>query len=151
MGGCIAIKLLLKSIINHYYKKLKQRFSNRKDFIKNLFKVNQKKTLGVLKLNQVMPKLLAISKPLKLKCYQVQQLLAIVKLLWICLNRFSHSTFHISLEVLYYIWSLLLKLYFQFKQTGPSCSSSKLVNQPMFNSALVIKMVKKNFGPLIKW
>ena len=81
--------------------------------------------------------------------------LATVSNCYIALNMFEQVfTFHIShitWVIIYYNWSLLLKLYFQFRQTGQSCSSSKLVNQPMLNSALVIKMVKKNFGPLIKW
>ena len=81
--------------------------------------------------------------------------LAIVTLFWRCLNTFSHFTFHMSLEVSYYNWSLLKAVHVfyvnvQFKRTNQGCSPSKLANQSMLNGALVIKMVKKNFGLLTK-
>ena len=65
-------------------------------------------------------------------------LVAIVTLFWTCLNTFSHFTFPIPLEVLYYNWSLLkavkvltsyIKLcyvYVQFKRANQSCSPSKI-------------------------
>ena len=49
-------------MINHYYKKAKQRLSSKKKFIKNLFKVNKQKNSGVLRLNQMMFELLIIRK-----------------------------------------------------------------------------------------
>ena len=52
-------------IINHYNKKVKQRFSNKKDFIKNFFIVIEKNS-GVLRLNQIVSKSLAVSKCLHL-------------------------------------------------------------------------------------
>ena len=81
--------------------------------------------------------------------------LAIVTLFWTCLNTFSHFTFHMSLEVSYYDWSLLkaanvFYVNVQFKRTNQGCSPSKLAYQSMLNGALVIKMVKKNFGLLTK-
>ena len=36
-------KFLQESFKNHDYKKVKQRFSNKKEIVKNLFKVNEKK------------------------------------------------------------------------------------------------------------
>ena len=42
LGGYIA--LAKKSFINDYHKKVKQRFSNKKDLKKNLLKFNEKKT-----------------------------------------------------------------------------------------------------------
>ena len=43
----IAMKLLLyKSIINHYYEEVKQRFLTKKLFIKNLLIVNEKKAIA---------------------------------------------------------------------------------------------------------
>ena len=35
--------------MNHYYK-VKQRFPNKNDFVKNLFKVNEKKKMGHLEI-----------------------------------------------------------------------------------------------------
>ena len=64
--------------------------------------------------------------------------LAIVTLFWRCLNTFSHFTFHMSLEVSYYNWSLLKAVHVfyvnvQFKRTNQGCSPSKLANQSMLN------------------
>ena len=63
------MKLLLeKSIINPYYKKLKQKIFGQKRFIKNLFKVKAKNNSGVLRINQIMCKLLTLSKRLQFNC-----------------------------------------------------------------------------------
>ena len=53
--------------MNRYYK-VKQGFSNKKDFVKNLFKFNEKKNSAILKLNKLMSKLLTVSKYLQLNC-----------------------------------------------------------------------------------
>ena len=53
---------LVKSVINHCYKKLKQRFLIKKRFIKNLLKVSEKNNSGVSRINQIMSKLLVLSK-----------------------------------------------------------------------------------------
>ena len=87
------------------------KISKQKRFCKNLLKVSEKKTQknsGIFRLNKIMFKLLAVGKCLQLNCWQIQQLLAIVTLLWTC-RAFSHFTFNISLEVLYYNynWSKL--------------------------------------------
>ena len=66
------MKLLFSiSIINHYYKKVKQKFSNEDNFIKNLFETNEKKNSGLLRLNQIMSKLLIISKCLQLPSWKI--------------------------------------------------------------------------------
>ena len=61
---------------------------------------------------------------------------AIVTLLWTCMNTFSHFISPITLEVLYYNWSLLkavnalmsiielCHVYIQFKRANQSCSPS---------------------------
>ena len=59
--------------------------------MKNLLKVNEKKNSGVLRLNQIIFKLLTISKRFQFNCLQIQRLLAIVTL------------FHISHHLRYYI------------------------------------------------
>ena len=53
-------------MIDYYYEKVKQRFSTKQRFIKNLLTVNEKKNSSVLRLNQKMLKLLIISKCLDL-------------------------------------------------------------------------------------
>ena len=90
LGGYIALQ---KRFINHYYKRVKQRFSNKKDFIKHLFKVNEKKNSGILRLNKIMSKLLTISKCLQLNCQYIQHLLSNC---YIVLNMPSVFIFHIS-------------------------------------------------------
>ena len=81
---------LVKNIINHYYKKVKQKFSTKKDLY--LFKVNEKSNSGVLRINQLMSKLLTISKRSRLNCQQIQQLLS---LLHYIMNMPCIFTFHI--------------------------------------------------------
>ena len=53
-----------KSIINHCYKKVKQRFSTKKDLYKNLLKVSKKNNSDISRINQIMSKLLVLSKRL---------------------------------------------------------------------------------------
>ena len=65
---------------------MKQRFSNKKDFIKNLFKVNGKKISGVLRLNQ-MSKLLTISKFFAVKLLANS---VVASICYIALNMFEH-------------------------------------------------------------
>ena len=50
---------------------MKQKFSNKINFIKNLFKTNEKKNSGVWRLNQIMSKLLIISKCLQIPSQQI--------------------------------------------------------------------------------
>ena len=60
------MKLLLqKSVINHCYRKVKQSFSTKERFIKNLLKVSEINNSGVSKINQIMSKLLILSKGLQ--------------------------------------------------------------------------------------
>ena len=59
---------LVKRYNKPLLKKVKQKCSYKKDFIKNLFKVNEKKNSAVLRLNQIMFKLLTMSKCLQLNC-----------------------------------------------------------------------------------
>ena len=59
---------LVKKYNKTQLQKVKQRFSTEKDFIEYLFKVNEKKNLGVLRLNQVMSKVLTLSKYSQLNC-----------------------------------------------------------------------------------
>ena len=70
------------TLVKKYNKLLQQKsetkISTKKRFIKNLLKVNEKKTLGVLRLYQIRFKLLTLSKCLQFNCYQIQRLLAIV-------------------------------------------------------------------------
>ena len=54
--------LLQKSVINHYYVKVKKKIFDQKKFIEKLFKVNEKNNLGVLRINQIISKLLTLSK-----------------------------------------------------------------------------------------
>ena len=44
---------------------------NQKRFIKDLLKVNEKNNSGVLGKNQIMPKLLTLTKRFYLNCYQI--------------------------------------------------------------------------------
>ena len=110
---------------------------DQKAFHKNLLIVNEKKNSGVLRLNHIMLKFLTITKCLQLNCSQIQRLLVIVSLFWIC-PAFSHFTFHISLEVLYLNWSRLKAvnnvltsyvkfgyIYGNFKIANQGCSPSK--------------------------
>ena len=57
-----------KSLINHYHKKVKQRFSTKNWFLKRFFKVKENNNSGVLRLNQMMSKLLIIRKFLQINC-----------------------------------------------------------------------------------
>ena len=99
-------------------------------------------------------KFLTISKCLQLNCSQIQRLLVIVSLFWIC-PAFSHFTFHISREVLYHNWSKLkavnniLTSYVKF---GPIkvAHLQNLANQAMTNGALVIEMVN-NSTLVVQW
>ena len=50
-------------------------------FHKKLVQSQREKNLGVLRLNQIMPKLLTISKRLQFNCWQIQELPAIATLL----------------------------------------------------------------------
>ena len=76
---------------------MKQRFSNIKYFVKNLFKVN-KKNFGHLE-NKIMSKL-----P-KLFAVKLLANSAVGRNCFIVLNMPSVFTFHISLEILYYSYN----------------------------------------------
>ena len=99
------------TLVKKYNKLLQQKsetkISTKKRFIKNLLKVNEKKTLGVLRLYQIRFKLLTLSKCLQFNCYQIQRLLAIVtffltaqnlKLFGWKLQHFSNSADHSMIE-----------------------------------------------------
>ena len=62
-----ATLFLQESFIYYYYKKVKQRFSNKKDFVKTCSK-STRKNFGILGLNKMMSKLLTVSKCLQLNC-----------------------------------------------------------------------------------
>ena len=53
---------LVKNVINHCYKKVKQRFSTKKRLIESLLKVSEKNNSYVSIINQLMSKLLILSK-----------------------------------------------------------------------------------------
>ena len=74
---------------------MKQRFLTKKDFIKSLFQVNEKKNSGVLRLNQIIPKLLTISKMFAVKLLANS---AVVCNCYIVLNMPSIFIFYISHE-----------------------------------------------------
>ena len=81
-----------KSVINHCYKKVKQRFSTKKRFIKNLLKVSEKNNSDVSRINQIMSKLLILSKRLQF---------------WTC-RAFSHFTNHLRhFIIIDHKWKLL--------------------------------------------
>ena len=82
---CFEVTLVKKSVINHCYKKVKTGFRPKK----KLLKVSEKNHSDVLRINEIMSKLLILSKRLKF---------------WTC-PAFSHFTFHTPLEVFYYNWS----------------------------------------------
>ena len=60
--------LLQKSVINHYNKKVKQRFSTKKRILKSVLKVNEKNNSVVFTINKIIPKLLTLSQLLTLNC-----------------------------------------------------------------------------------
>ena len=92
------VKMCNKSILQ----KSETKIFNQKRFIKNLFKVNAKNRSNVLRINQIMSKLLTLIKHYmapKFSCF-----LHCCIIFWTC-RRFSNFTFYIPLEVLYYKWS----------------------------------------------
>ena len=97
-----ATLLLQKSFINHYLQKSETKIFKQKIFHKILVQSEQQKNLDILRLKKIMSKLLTISKYLKLNCYQIQQLLAIVTLFWTCRERFYISHFN-TYHLRYYI------------------------------------------------
>ena len=101
-------------------------------------KLVPRKNSSVLRLNQIMSKLLTISKCWQLNCQQIQQLFATVTLFWICRTfshfRISHFSYHLK-----YNWPLLKAVnniltsyikscyvYVKFKRASQSCSPSKI-------------------------
>ena len=88
---------LVKKYNKPLIQKSETKIFNRKRFIKNSFKVNEKSKSGVLRIIQ-MSNLL---KLIWLNCYQIQQLLA---LLHYILNTSIIFTFHILLTILHSIY-----------------------------------------------
>ena len=128
------MKLLAwKSIINHYYKKGTQRFLNKKDFIKNLFTVNEKKTRAFFNNKQMFAVKLLASLAVASNCY--------IRF-WTCLNTFL--TFHISRIT----WSIIIIIDHCWKVLNQSKlhTFQKLANQSMLNGALLIQMVINFFS-----
>ena len=131
MGGYITMKLLLqKSIINHYYKKAKQRFSSKK-IHKKLAQSQQAKKLGrfEIKLDNVW-----IANNKQIFAVKLLANLVVASDCYIVLNMFEHvstfNIFHITWGI-NYNWLLLkavnvLYVYVQFKRTNQSCSPSKI-------------------------
>ena len=98
------------TLVNKFNKLLLQtnetKIFGQKRFIKDLFKVNEKNNSGVWAF-QIMSKFLTLSKHFQLNCYSC---LHCYLIFWTC-RAFSHFTFYISLEVLYYNWSCFNELY----------------------------------------
>ena len=63
----IEVNLLKKSNIP-LLQKSETKIFDQETFIKNLFKVNERNNSGVLRINQILSKLLALSKRLQLIC-----------------------------------------------------------------------------------
>ena len=112
----VATLLLQKSF--NYYKKWNKDFQTKR-FHKKLVQSQREQNSGIFRLNKIISKLLTISKCLQLNCYQIQQLLAIVKNCMVnkkhCFEnaeRFhiSHFTYHLSYYIIIIInhrWNLL--------------------------------------------
>ena len=132
------------TLVKKYNKPLLQKsetkISTKKRFIKNLLKINEKKNSGVLRLNQIMFKLLTISK-----CSLIASKFTGCLQLLHCFEHAEH--FHISHFTYMVILNEPIKI----------AHLQKLANQSMVNGALVIEMInnsfsesKKNFGSLMK-
>ena len=80
---------LVKKCNKPLLQKSETKVFDQKRFIKNLLKVSEKNNSGVSRINQIMYKLLILSKRLQL---------------WTC-QAFSHFTFHKPYEAFYYHWS----------------------------------------------
>ena len=91
----VATLLLQKSF--NYYKKWNKDFQTKR-FHKKLVQSQREQNSGIFRLNKIISKLLTISKCLQLNCYQIQQLLAIVKNSMVNKKHcFEHAErFHIS-------------------------------------------------------
>ena len=89
---------LVKKCNKPSLQKSETKIFDQKRFHKKLVPSQREKNSGVLRLNQIMPPLLTMSKCLQLNCWQIQLLFTIVTLFWTC-RTFSHFTFSMLLEV----------------------------------------------------
>ena len=93
---------LVKKCNKPLLQKRETKIFDQKRFMKNLFKVNEKNKSGILRINHIMSKLLTLSK--RWIAGKFSSCFHCYIIFWKCLS-FSHFTFYIPLEVLYYNWS----------------------------------------------
>ena len=89
-GRLHCYEVLVKKCNKPLLQKSEKKFLDQERFVKNLLKVNEKNNAGISRINQIMSKLLTLSKCLQLNCQQIQ-------LLFPLLHYFEHAEhFHIS-------------------------------------------------------
>ena len=84
-------------------KKTETNIFDQKRFIKNLFKANEKNNSGVLRLIQIMCKLLTLSKHFQFNCQQIQQLFGLL---------------HYILNILFFYLGFLLRTFTIHRTVG---------------------------------